>query len=193
MGGDSLSICLPQPDGGPTPCAASNGAGQQIEPGDGAAWQFQYTLPGVDGLEATVSSRGHCREPARSQRMVDLFRLFDTFARTWMSVPAAHARAGRSGGIDYLRPRSPTARRPAVHRPPMSHAVLERRFVMVLSRRFGSKSRAALSRHDCFRPRGNLSLPRQSGGLRVRRPESNSLRRQIPGSSRHTDKAWRSS
>ena len=60
---------------------------QQIESRDGAAWQFQYTLPGADGLEATVSSRGHCQEPVRSQRMVDLFRLFDTFARTWMSVP----------------------------------------------------------------------------------------------------------
>lgn len=54
----------------------------------GAAWQFQYTLPGNDGIQARVSSQGRLHEQLRGQRMVDLFRLFDTFCRSWMSVPA---------------------------------------------------------------------------------------------------------
>lgn len=66
---------------------------QQLTPDDCAAWQFEYTLPGGDGLKATVSSRGRCPEPVRGQRLVDLFRLFDTFCRSSMSV-AEFLRAG---------------------------------------------------------------------------------------------------
>jgi UDP-GlcNAc:undecaprenyl-phosphate GlcNAc-1-phosphate transferase len=55
---------------------------------DGAAWQFRYTLPGNEGIQATVSSQGRLHEHLRGQRLVDLFRLFDTFCRSWLSVPA---------------------------------------------------------------------------------------------------------
>lgn len=55
-------------------------------PKEGAAWQFQYTVPGRDGIHATISSHGRLHEQLRGQRLVDLFRLFDTFCHSWMNV-----------------------------------------------------------------------------------------------------------
>jgi len=53
---------------------------------DGAVWQFKYSVPGNDGSQATLSSHGHLHDRLRGQRLVDLFRLFDTFCRSWTST-----------------------------------------------------------------------------------------------------------
>ena len=73
----------------------------------GAAWQFQYTVPGSAGIHATLSSHGRLHEQLRGQRLVDLFRLFDTFCRSWMSVLAHHA-AEQSAPSIIAFPRLPT-------------------------------------------------------------------------------------
>jgi UDP-GlcNAc:undecaprenyl-phosphate/decaprenyl-phosphate GlcNAc-1-phosphate transferase len=85
MGGHSLEFVCQDQTGDDLCRLEWNG--QQDTPRDCPSWQFQYSLPGADGLEAVVSSKGRCPEPVRGQRLVDLFRLFDTFCRSWMSVP----------------------------------------------------------------------------------------------------------
>jgi UDP-GlcNAc:undecaprenyl-phosphate GlcNAc-1-phosphate transferase len=52
---------------------------------DAAVWQVEYSAPGSSGLQATLSSHGRLPDRQRGPRLVDLFRLFDTFCRTWTS------------------------------------------------------------------------------------------------------------
>ncbi len=47
------------------------------------AWQFNYSVPGTSGVRATLTSRGSLQNRLRGQRLIDLFRLFDTFCHSW--------------------------------------------------------------------------------------------------------------
>jgi UDP-GlcNAc:undecaprenyl-phosphate GlcNAc-1-phosphate transferase len=49
----------------------------------GPTWQFSYCVPGEQGVQATLSVSGYMRKRLRGQRLVDLFRVFDTFCRNW--------------------------------------------------------------------------------------------------------------
>jgi UDP-GlcNAc:undecaprenyl-phosphate/decaprenyl-phosphate GlcNAc-1-phosphate transferase len=109
MGGVSLSFLCHNQTG--ADLCRLEWTGPQTVRGEGAAWQFQYSLPGADGLEATLSSQGRCHPQLRSQRMVDLFRLFDTFCRSWLSDPA-FLRAGEASAtiIAFPEPAPKTER-----------------------------------------------------------------------------------
>jgi UDP-GlcNAc:undecaprenyl-phosphate GlcNAc-1-phosphate transferase len=52
------------------------------EPG----WQFNYSVPGTQGIRATLTSRGTVQKRLKGQRLVDLFRLFDTFCHSWTQI-----------------------------------------------------------------------------------------------------------
>jgi UDP-GlcNAc:undecaprenyl-phosphate/decaprenyl-phosphate GlcNAc-1-phosphate transferase len=81
---------------------------------DGSAWQFQYTIPGRDGFQATLVSHGRVYGQPREQRMVDLFRLFDTFCRAWIKVlSSGPADEARPSIIAFPRAKRSTARRAA--------------------------------------------------------------------------------
>jgi UDP-GlcNAc:undecaprenyl-phosphate/decaprenyl-phosphate GlcNAc-1-phosphate transferase len=109
MGGVSLEFVCRDQTGGDL--CRLEWTGSRIVPHNGAAWQFQYALPGPDGLEAALSSSGHCQEQLRGQRLVDLFRLFDTFCRSWMSVPALiRADEASASIISYPDPDRPIER-----------------------------------------------------------------------------------
>jgi hypothetical protein len=56
---------------------------------DEAAWQFNYSVPGQDGLRATLTASGHSRRKLPNRRLIDLYRVFDTFCQNWSSVPLA--------------------------------------------------------------------------------------------------------
>lgn len=53
------------------------------------AWQFNYSVPGVDGLRATLTANGHSRRKVPNRRLIDLFRVFDTFCQSWSNAPLA--------------------------------------------------------------------------------------------------------
>ena len=62
----------------------------------GPAWQFSYCVPGEQGIQATLSVSGYMQKRLRGQRLVDLFRVFDTFCRNWRresGVPLIPGRA----------------------------------------------------------------------------------------------------
>lgn len=61
-----------------------------------AEWQFSYTVPGR-GVYATLTATGHSRAKLRGQRMIDLFRVFDSFCLNWI-------RAHHSASILPMRP-----------------------------------------------------------------------------------------
>lgn len=58
-------------------------------PENEAAWQFNYSVPGADGLCATLTASGHSRRKLPNRRLVDLFRVFDTFCQSWSNAPLA--------------------------------------------------------------------------------------------------------
>ena len=53
---------------------------------DEPAWQFNYSVPGDQGVRATLTSRGCLQNRLKGQRLIDLFRLFDTFCRSWTQI-----------------------------------------------------------------------------------------------------------
>jgi len=69
----------------------------QTAQSEGSAWQFQYTVPGSDGIQASLVSHGRLYGQPRGQRLVDLFRLFDTFCHAWIKTIS-------SGAVDELGP-----------------------------------------------------------------------------------------
>jgi UDP-GlcNAc:undecaprenyl-phosphate GlcNAc-1-phosphate transferase len=68
----------------------TSGAPQAIEERQAAsrepAWQFNYSVPGTDGVRATLTSRGSLQNRLKGQRLIDLFRLFDTFCHSWTQI-----------------------------------------------------------------------------------------------------------
>jgi len=52
-------------------------------------WQFQYSVPAAGGLHATLTASGHSSRKLAGRRLVDLFRVFDTFCQSWSSAPLA--------------------------------------------------------------------------------------------------------
>jgi hypothetical protein len=58
---------------------------------DGSAWKFQYTVPASDGIQARLVTHGRLYGQPRGQRLVDLFRLFDTFCRAWIKAVSSGA------------------------------------------------------------------------------------------------------
>jgi UDP-GlcNAc:undecaprenyl-phosphate/decaprenyl-phosphate GlcNAc-1-phosphate transferase len=100
MGGHSLEFVCRDQSGGDL-CRLEWASPQTVSRA-GAAWQFQYSLPGEEGLEASLAACGHCQEQLRSQRLVDLFRLFDTFCRSSLSIPTlTGADAARASIISF--------------------------------------------------------------------------------------------
>jgi hypothetical protein len=84
MGGLELEfVCRDETGGELCHLNWMNPQGPQSE---GSAWQFQYTVPGSDGIQASVLSHGRLYGQPRGQRLVDLFRLFDTFCRAWIKA-----------------------------------------------------------------------------------------------------------
>jgi UDP-GlcNAc:undecaprenyl-phosphate/decaprenyl-phosphate GlcNAc-1-phosphate transferase len=57
-------------------------------PHDEPAWEFNYSVPGKHGLRATLSSNGNLHNQLKGRRLVDLFRLFDTFCHSWTTAVA---------------------------------------------------------------------------------------------------------
>jgi UDP-GlcNAc:undecaprenyl-phosphate GlcNAc-1-phosphate transferase len=53
---------------------------------DEPAWQFNYSVPGDQGVRATLTSRGCLHNGLKGQRLIDLFRLFDTFCHSWTQL-----------------------------------------------------------------------------------------------------------
>jgi UDP-N-acetylmuramyl pentapeptide phosphotransferase/UDP-N-acetylglucosamine-1-phosphate transferase len=52
----------------------------------GPEWQFNYSVPGTNGVRATLTSRGTLQTRLRGQRLIDLFRLFDSFCHSWTQI-----------------------------------------------------------------------------------------------------------
>jgi hypothetical protein len=52
----------------------------------GPEWQFNYSVPGTNGVRATLTSRGTLQNRLRGQRLIDLFRLFDSFCHSWTQI-----------------------------------------------------------------------------------------------------------
>jgi UDP-GlcNAc:undecaprenyl-phosphate GlcNAc-1-phosphate transferase len=50
------------------------------------AWEFNYSLPGKTGVRATLTSRGSLQNRLKGQRLIDLFRLFNTFCHSWTQI-----------------------------------------------------------------------------------------------------------
>jgi hypothetical protein len=50
------------------------------------AWQFNYSVPGNQGVRATLTSRGCLQNRLKGQRLIDLFRLFDIFCHSWTQI-----------------------------------------------------------------------------------------------------------
>jgi UDP-N-acetylmuramyl pentapeptide phosphotransferase/UDP-N-acetylglucosamine-1-phosphate transferase len=50
------------------------------------AWQFNYSVPSTNGVRATLTSRGCLHNRLKGQRLIDLFRLFDTFCHSWTQI-----------------------------------------------------------------------------------------------------------
>jgi UDP-N-acetylmuramyl pentapeptide phosphotransferase/UDP-N-acetylglucosamine-1-phosphate transferase len=50
------------------------------------AWQFNYSVPSTHGIRATLTSRGSLQNRLKGQRLIDLFRLFDTFCHSWTQI-----------------------------------------------------------------------------------------------------------
>jgi UDP-GlcNAc:undecaprenyl-phosphate GlcNAc-1-phosphate transferase len=75
---------------------------------DEPAWQFNYSVPGRNGVRATLTSRGNLQNRLKGQRLIDLFRLFDTFCHSWtaIAVPlqSATAESRASAGKDEPTP-----------------------------------------------------------------------------------------
>jgi hypothetical protein len=43
-------------------------------------------VPGGNGVRATLTSRGNLQNRLKGQRLIDLFRLFDTFCHSWTAL-----------------------------------------------------------------------------------------------------------
>jgi hypothetical protein len=54
---------------------------------NGPAWRFDYSVPGRDGLRATLTATGQTRHKLPRRRLIDLFRVFDTFCQSWSNSP----------------------------------------------------------------------------------------------------------
>jgi UDP-GlcNAc:undecaprenyl-phosphate GlcNAc-1-phosphate transferase len=52
------------------------------------AWQVNYSVPGTQNVRATLTSRGTLPNRLKGQRLIDLFRLFDTFCHSWTQIAA---------------------------------------------------------------------------------------------------------
>lgn len=70
-------------DAGP---AVSGAVEDQQVSDQGPAWHFNYSVPGTSGVRATLTSRGTLRHRLKGQRLIDLFRLFDTFCQSWTRI-----------------------------------------------------------------------------------------------------------
>jgi UDP-GlcNAc:undecaprenyl-phosphate GlcNAc-1-phosphate transferase len=87
MGGTQLEfVCR---DEGASEVCRLHWTSNRSHPTDGAVWQFEYSVPGSDRIQATLSSHGRLHDRLRGQRLVDLFRLFDTFCRSWTNALSA--------------------------------------------------------------------------------------------------------
>ncbi len=77
---------------------------------DEPAWQFNYSVPGRNGVRATLTSRGNPQNRLKGQRLIDLFRLFDTFCHSWTAIalPRQSATAESRASAGANEPMSPT-------------------------------------------------------------------------------------
>jgi UDP-GlcNAc:undecaprenyl-phosphate/decaprenyl-phosphate GlcNAc-1-phosphate transferase len=66
--------------------AGQRAAEEDLESSQEPAWQFNYSAPGTNGVRATLTSRGSLQNRLRGQRLIDLFRLFDTFCHSWTQI-----------------------------------------------------------------------------------------------------------
>ncbi len=64
------------------------------------AWQFNYSVPGTGGLRATLTACGQSRNNSSQRRLVDLFRVFDTFCQSWSNAPPIPV----SGSVQFPTP-----------------------------------------------------------------------------------------
>jgi hypothetical protein len=62
-------------------------------------WQFDYSVPGQDGLRATLTACGHSRHTFPRRKLVDLFRVFDTFCQSWSNAPLTTAENHSPGPV----------------------------------------------------------------------------------------------
>jgi UDP-GlcNAc:undecaprenyl-phosphate GlcNAc-1-phosphate transferase len=99
---------------------------QQASP-QGPAWQFNYSVPGTNGVRGTLTSRGSLQNRLRGQRLIDLFRLFDTFCHSWTQIALPLPSLGGSVG-DVAEPATILSMpSPAAPAEPVSHEVGARR------------------------------------------------------------------
>jgi hypothetical protein len=64
----------------------SNANERRVATAEEPAWQFNYSVPSTNGVRATLTSRGCPHNRLKGQRLVDLFRLFDTFCNSWTQI-----------------------------------------------------------------------------------------------------------
>jgi UDP-GlcNAc:undecaprenyl-phosphate GlcNAc-1-phosphate transferase len=92
------------------------------------AWQFNYSVPGTNGVRATLTSRGTLQNRLRGQRLIDLFRLFDTFCHSWtqiaLPIPAVGGSVGGAAETATILSMPRSAAQPSE---PASHEVAARR------------------------------------------------------------------
>jgi len=106
------------------PLAADKRQSSPQEP----AWQFNYSVPGKNGVRATLTSRGSLQNRLRGQRLIDLFWLFDTFCHSWTQIALPLPSLGGSVG-DVAEPATILSMpRPAAQpAEPVSHELGARR------------------------------------------------------------------
>ena len=67
-----------------------------------AEWQFRYSVPGERDIRAELVASGHSGRRVNGRRIVDLFRVFDTFCRRWFLLNAVtlHANLNIAPNLD---------------------------------------------------------------------------------------------
>ncbi len=80
------------------------GVNDRLKTDDEPAWQFNYSVPGKHGVRATLTSRGNLRNRLKGQRLIDLFRLFDTFCHSWTEITLPLTSADSRANAGTSRP-----------------------------------------------------------------------------------------
>jgi UDP-GlcNAc:undecaprenyl-phosphate GlcNAc-1-phosphate transferase len=66
---------------------------------DEPIWKFSYSVRSDAEVRATLIASGHSRKKLKGQRLVDLFRVFDTFCQSWSGMTVETPDAGPSDVI----------------------------------------------------------------------------------------------
>jgi len=71
---------------------------------DEPIWNFSYSVCSDAEVRTTLIASGHFRKKLKGQRLIDLFRVFDTFCQSWSGVTVETPDAGPSDVITMPAP-----------------------------------------------------------------------------------------